>query len=66
LVCIATSLYYNRDLEKEKKELEREKRKDKWQEAPTAVLREAPLEQSPNQRTRFQCGQAGRFRRECP
>jgi hypothetical protein len=32
LVHIATSIYYNRDLEKEKKDLEKEKRKDKWQE----------------------------------
>jgi hypothetical protein len=28
LVHIAISVYYNRDLEKEKKDLEREKRKD--------------------------------------
>jgi hypothetical protein len=30
LVCVATSIYYYRELEKEKKNLEREKRKDKW------------------------------------
>jgi hypothetical protein len=29
LVHVATSVYYNRDLEKEKKDVEREKRKDK-------------------------------------
>jgi hypothetical protein len=29
LVCVATSIYYNRDLEKEKKDLEKEKRTDK-------------------------------------
>jgi hypothetical protein len=39
LVCIATSIYYNRDLEKEKKDLEREKRKDKQQEALITALR---------------------------
>jgi 1,4-dihydroxy-2-naphthoyl-CoA synthase len=31
LVHIATSLYYNRDLEKERKDLLKEKRKNKWQ-----------------------------------
>jgi 1,4-dihydroxy-2-naphthoyl-CoA synthase len=31
LVHIATSLYYNRDLEKERKDLQKEKRKNKWQ-----------------------------------
>jgi hypothetical protein len=60
------SVYYNRDLEKERKDLEREKRKDKWQEALITELREASLEQSPNPRTHLQCGQAGHFRRECP
>jgi hypothetical protein len=30
LFCVATSIYKNRDLEKEKKDLERKKRKDKW------------------------------------
>jgi hypothetical protein len=30
LVHVATSVNYNRDLEKEKKDLEKEKRKDKW------------------------------------
>jgi hypothetical protein len=29
LVCVATFVYYNRDLGKEKKNLEKEKRKDK-------------------------------------
>jgi hypothetical protein len=66
LIHIVTSIYYNRDLEKEKKDLEREKRKDKWQEALITVLREAPLGQNPNLRTCFQCGQAGHFRRKCP
>jgi hypothetical protein len=66
LVHIATSVYYNRDLEKEKKDLEKEKKNDKQQEALSTVLREAPLGQSPNPRTCFQCGQAGLFRRECP
>jgi hypothetical protein len=48
LVHVATSVYYNRDLEKEKKDLEKEKRKDKWQEALIGTLREAFLGQSPN------------------
>jgi hypothetical protein len=65
-VHIATSVCYNRDLEKEKKDVEREKRKDKRQEALVAMLREAPLGQNPNPRTSFQCGQAGHFKRECP
>jgi hypothetical protein len=62
LVRVATSVHYNRDLEKERKDLEREKRKDKRQEA---LIAEASLGQSPNLRTCFQCGQAD-FRRECP
>jgi hypothetical protein len=33
LVHVATSVCYNRDLEKEKKDLEKERRKDKWQKA---------------------------------
>jgi hypothetical protein len=41
LVCVDTSVYYDRDLEKEKKDLEREKRKDK-QEALIVALREVP------------------------
>jgi hypothetical protein len=36
------SVYYNRDLEKERKDLEKKKRKDKRQEALITVLREAP------------------------
>jgi hypothetical protein len=59
------SVYYNRDLGKEKKDLEKETRKDKQQEALIAALREASSGQSPNLRN-VQCGQAGRFRRECP
>jgi hypothetical protein len=66
LVRVATSIYYNRDLEKEKKALEREKRKDKQQEALIAELREASLGQSSNPRTCFPYYQAGHFRRECP
>jgi hypothetical protein len=63
-ICVATSVYYNRDLEKERKDLEKEKRKDKWQEALIAVLREASPGQSPNLRTCFLCGQTGHFRGE--
>jgi hypothetical protein len=48
-------VYYIRDLEKGKKNLEKEKRKEKWQEALIAALREAPPGQSPNPRTCFQC-----------
>jgi hypothetical protein len=47
-------------------ELEKEKKKDKWQEALISGLREASLGQSTNLRTSFQYGQAGHFRRECP
>jgi hypothetical protein len=32
LICVATDVYYNRYLEKERMDLEKEKRKDKWQE----------------------------------
>jgi hypothetical protein len=49
LVLVATSVYYNRDLEKEKKDLEEEKRKDKWQEALITVLREPYPGQSQTQ-----------------
>jgi hypothetical protein len=56
LVHVVTSIYYYRDLEKEKQDLEREKRKDKQQEALIAVLREVPQCQSPNPRACFQCG----------
>jgi hypothetical protein len=49
LIHIAMSVYYNRDLEKERKDQEKEKTKDKWQEALITALREAPLGQSPNQ-----------------
>jgi hypothetical protein len=66
LVHVATSVYYNRDLEKERKDLEKENRKDKWQEALITVLRGAPPGQSPNLRTYFQRAQAGHFRRVCP
>jgi hypothetical protein len=38
LVHLATFLYYNRNLEKEKKYPEKEKRKDKWQEALIPAL----------------------------
>jgi hypothetical protein len=38
LVHVAMFVYYNGDLEKEKKDLEKEKRKDKWQEALIAAL----------------------------
>jgi hypothetical protein len=41
LVLVATSIYYNRDLEEEKKDLKKEKKKDKWQEALITGLREA-------------------------
>jgi hypothetical protein len=60
------SVYYNSDLEKEKEDLEKEKRKDKWKKALIAVLKDAFLGQSPNTRTCFQCGWGGHFRRECP
>jgi hypothetical protein len=46
LVCVATSVYYNRDLEKERKDLEREKRKDKRQEALITALRGSPRAKS--------------------
>jgi hypothetical protein len=59
-------MYYNRDLKKEKKDMEREKGKDKWQEALITALREVPPGQSPNRRICFQCRQADHFRRECP
>jgi hypothetical protein len=36
------SVYYNRDLEKERKDPEKEKRKDKWQEALIVALRVSP------------------------
>jgi hypothetical protein len=42
LVHVATSVYYYRDLEKERKDLEREKRKDKRQEALITALRGSP------------------------
>jgi hypothetical protein len=64
LVHIATSVYYNKDLEKERKDLEKEKRKDKWQQALITAIREASPGQCSNQRTCFQCGKAGHFRRE--
>jgi hypothetical protein len=48
LVHVATSIYYNRDLEKEKKDLERKKRKDKGQKALIPALRKVPLGQSPS------------------
>jgi hypothetical protein len=41
LVHVTTLIYYNSDLEKEKKDLAREKRKDKWQEVLITVPREA-------------------------
>jgi hypothetical protein len=46
LVRVATSVYYNRDLEKERKDLEREKRKDKRQEALITALRGSPRAKS--------------------
>jgi hypothetical protein len=58
------SIYYIRDLEKDKKDLEKEKRKDKQQEALFTSFREASLGQSQNLTTYFQCGQAGHFKRE--
>jgi hypothetical protein len=64
LVHVAMSTYYNRNLEK--KDLEKERRKDKWQESLITALREASPGQIPNLRTYFQCGQAGLFRRGCP
>jgi hypothetical protein len=66
MIHVAMFVYYIRDLEKGKKNLEKEKRKEKWQEALIAALREAPPGQSPNPRTCFQCEQAGHFRRQCP
>jgi hypothetical protein len=60
------SVYHDRDLEKERKDLKKEKRKAKWQEALITALREASPGQSPNLRTCFQCGQEGHFRRKCP
>jgi hypothetical protein len=66
MVHVATSVYYNRDLEKEKKDLEKEKRRISGKEALITALREAPLRQSPNPRTCFQCGQAGHLRSKCP
>jgi hypothetical protein len=45
-VRVATSVYYNRDLEKERKDLEREKRKDKRQEVLITALRGSPRAKS--------------------
>jgi hypothetical protein len=42
LIHVATSVYYNRDLEKEKKDLEMEKRKDKLQKSLITALRKVP------------------------
>jgi hypothetical protein len=56
LVHAATSIYYNRDLEKDKKDTEREKRKDRQKEALIAGLQEVSPEHSSNPRTCFQCG----------
>jgi rubrerythrin len=66
LVHVATSVHYNRDLEKEKKDQRKEKRQEEWQEALITALREVPLGQSPNWGTCFQCGQEDHYRRECP
>jgi hypothetical protein len=41
-VCVATSVYYNRDLEKERKDLGKEKRKDKWRETYVSTQRGSP------------------------
>jgi hypothetical protein len=51
LIHITTSVNCNKDLEKEKKDMDREKRKDKWQEVLITGVREARPGQSPNQRT---------------
>jgi hypothetical protein len=56
---VATAVFYNRDLEKER-------RKDKCQEVLIMAMKVTPSEAGPNLWICLLCGQEGHFRWECP